>query len=80
MKSRREPRPQRPTEVPLDEGTRDGTEPWRDVNGIQFYDWDRWLLRLALDEPKGLQSIAHEFRCRGIAQGNSRSIAEEVGP
>jgi hypothetical protein len=48
------------------------------VNGIQFYHWDRWLLRLALDEPKGLQSIAREFRCRALAQGNGRSIAEAM--
>ena len=78
MKSRREPRPQRPTELPLDDGVREGIEQWRDLNGVQFCHWDRWLLRLALDEPKGLQSIAREFRCRAIAQRNSGGVAETM--
>ncbi|WP_394821833.1 hypothetical protein [Pendulispora albinea] len=59
------PRAVRPEEQPLDDGGRYGTETWRDVDGVVFCHWDRWLLRLALTEPNGLDSIAAEFRARG---------------
>jgi hypothetical protein len=49
------------TEVPLDESRRNGTESWRERAGVAFCHWDRWLLRLALDEPNGLRSIAATF-------------------
>ncbi len=47
--SRKRARPA--NEVPLDDGARNGTEHWRDLGGVSFCHWDRWLLRLALDEP-----------------------------
>src|SRR5262245_44221025 len=50
--------------VPLDDGRRNGTEHWRDLGGIRFCHWDRWLLRFALDEPDGLRSIAATFEGR----------------
>jgi len=33
---------------PLDDGARNGTEHWRDVAGVSFCHWARWLLRLAV--------------------------------
>lgn len=45
-------------------GSRNGTEHWRDVGGVRFCHWDRWLLRLALDEPNGLRFIAATFEGR----------------
>lgn len=51
-------------EVPLDDGARDGTEHWRDHAGASFCHWDRWLLRLALDEPNGLRSVVNTFQQR----------------
>jgi hypothetical protein len=53
---KREPRPTPPTEVPLDDGAREGTDAWREIGGVRFCHWDRWLLRLALDEPEGLRA------------------------
>lgn len=50
--------------MPLDDGRRNGTEHWRDVGGVRFCHWDRWLLRLAIDEPNGLHSIAATFEGR----------------
>jgi hypothetical protein len=66
-RTKREPRPKLPTEVPLDDGVREGTDAWREIGGVRFCHWDRWLLRLALDEPEGLRSIAGEFRRRTAA-------------
>lgn len=67
MKRRREPRPKLATEVPLDDGARQGSDPWRTIEGVPFCHWDRWLLRLALDEPEGLRSIEHALRRRTSA-------------
>jgi hypothetical protein len=41
----RAPRVKLASEIPLDDGTRKGTEAWRDVDGVSFCHWDRWLLR-----------------------------------
>ena len=38
-----------------------GPEPWRDTAGVTFVYWDRWLLRLALDEPDGLEGLVRRF-------------------
>ena len=38
-----------------------GPEPWREIAGVTFVYWDRWLLRLALDEPDGLASLVRRF-------------------
>lgn len=48
---RQKQRLERPDEV-LDDGPRLGTEPWREIDGVRFCHWDRWLLRLALTEPE----------------------------
>jgi hypothetical protein len=64
--------------VPLDDGARDGTEPWREIEGVQFCHWDRWLLRLALEEPSGLESIAREFRRRASASRRVDDVAEAM--
>jgi hypothetical protein len=74
----REPRLKAPTEVPLDDGARDGTEQWRELGGVQFCHWDRWLLRLALAEPEGLRSIAREFRRRRSAGRRTDRNAEAM--
>lgn len=78
MKRHREPRPKLPTEVPLDDGAREGTDPWREIEGVRFVHWDRWLLRLALDEPEGLRSIARGLRRRASAQRHRDDIAEAM--
>ena len=74
----RAPRVRPPSETPLDDGTRNGTELWRDVDGIAFCHWDRWLLRLSLEEPEGLTSIAREFRRRARGQRQQRDVAEAI--
>ncbi|MBP6832643.1 MAG: hypothetical protein KA978_17790 [Deltaproteobacteria bacterium] len=56
----------RPGERPLDDGVRYGQEAWREVDGVTFCHWDRWILRLALDEKGGLDAIAWMFRQRMI--------------
>jgi hypothetical protein len=53
--------------VPLDDGARRGTDPWRQIEGVPFCHWDRWLLRLALDEPEGLRGIERSLRRRTSA-------------
>lgn len=80
MRSRRPraPRVTLPSEIPLDDGKRNGTEPWRDVDGIAFCHWDRWLLRLSLEEPEGLASISREFRRRARDQRRERDVAEAM--
>lgn len=74
----RAPRVKLPSEVPLDDGVRNGTEPWRDIDGIAFCHWDRWLLRLSLEEPNGLASISREFRRRARDQRRQREVAEAM--
>jgi hypothetical protein len=74
----RKPRPPLPpTERPLDDGPRNGTELWREVQGIMFCHWDRWLLRLALAEPTGLAALAHEFEHRRTHR-DGRDAAEAL--
>lgn len=77
-KRSRTPRVKLPSAIPLDDGTRNGTEPWRDVDGIAFCHWDRWLLRLSLEEPEGLSSIAREFRRRARDQRRESDVAEAM--
>ena len=77
-RTKREPRPKLPTEVPLDDGAREGTDPWREIGGVRFCHWDRWLLLLALDEPDGLRSIAREFRRRAAAPRGTKHVAEAM--
>lgn len=62
----------RPTERPLDDGPRNGTELWREVDGVTFCHWDRWLLRLALDEKGGFEAIA--WLCRQRATDPKRRV------
>lgn len=57
-------KPPRPGERPLDDGVRYGPEVWREVEGVAFCHWDRWILRLALDEKGGLDAVAWLFRQR----------------
>jgi hypothetical protein len=38
-----------------------GPEPWREIAGVTFVYWDRWLLRLAVDEPSGLEALVQRF-------------------
>jgi hypothetical protein len=64
---RRVPRPRLPTETPLDDGARRGTDPWRELDGVVFCHWDRWLLRLSLGEPDGLRAIARSLERRTSA-------------
>lgn len=59
----------------LDKGTIHGPEVWRVVEGVEFAHWDRWLLRLALAEPHGLDSIEATFRER---RSNRRSHDDAV--
>ena len=75
---KRGPRPKLPTEIPLDGGAREGPDAWREVGGVLFCHWDRWLLRLALDEPEGLRSIAREFRRRAAALRGTKHVAEAM--
>ena len=70
--SLREPRAKPVTDVPLDDGPRDGSEPWRAIDGVQFCHWDRWLLRLAVTEPQGLETLARELRTRAMGRASSR--------
>ena len=67
-----------PTEVPLDDGTRYGTEPWREIDGVGFCHYDRWLLRLSLDEGEGLNSIVAEFHRRARRSGRTDEVAEAM--
>lgn len=38
-----------------------GPEIWKEVRGVSFLYWDRWCLRLALEEPNGLDGLAGRF-------------------
>lgn len=75
-KSERGPRSKPESERPLDDGRRDGTELWREIDGVAFCHWDRWLLRLALDESEGLSGIATELRSRARAATRADTAAE----
>ena len=77
-KRTRAPRPKLPSEVPLDEGSVEGTDAWREIDRVAFCHWDRWLLRLSLEEPEGLVSIAKEFRRRARGRRGSREDAEAM--
>lgn len=39
-----------------------GPEPWKDVHGVTFLYWDRWLLRLAVEERDGLEGLVARFQ------------------
>ena len=64
VKRKRPARPLLPTQIPLDDGIVRGTDHWCEHEGVSFCHWDRWLLRLSIDEPEGLRSIAQEFSRR----------------
>ncbi|WP_437320778.1 hypothetical protein [Sorangium sp. So ce385] len=68
----------RPTERPLDDGVRYGPETWREIDGVAFCHWDRWLLRLALAEPRGLDAIEREFRTRAASGRVGGDAAEAM--
>ncbi|XXX81447.1 hypothetical protein WMF30_22070 [Sorangium sp. So ce134] len=68
----------RPTERPLDDGMRYGPERWREIDGVAFCHWDRWLLRLALAEPRGLDAIERELRARAASGRVSGDAAEAM--
>ena len=38
-----------------------GPEPWRELRGVTFTHWDRWLLRVAVLEDGGLDSLVTRF-------------------
>ncbi len=78
LNRRRAPRVKLPSETPLDDGTRNGTESWRVVDGIEFCHWDRWLLRLSLEEPDGLATIAREFRRRSRSHSGQHDVSEAM--
>jgi len=78
VKRHREPRPKLATTLPRDDGPREGTDAWREVGGVEFCHWDRWLLRLALDEPEGLRTIAREFRRRAASARGGDGVAEAM--
>lgn len=78
LKRQRQPRVIPPDEVPLDQGASDGTDEWKQVDGVPFHHWDRWLLRLALDEPEGLRSISSKFRARARTKKGIDEIAEAM--
>ncbi len=63
---------------PLDDGPRRGPEPWRTIDGVQFCHWDRWLLRLSLEERDGLDSIEATFRARANKQPGTDEGAEAM--
>jgi len=77
-KRSRTPRVKLPSEIPLDDGTRNGTEAWREIDGIAFCHWDRWLLRASLEEPEGLASVAREFRRRTREDRRLQEVAEAL--
>lgn len=78
MTRQRVPRQRLPTEIPLDDGARMGTEDWRELERVRFCHWDRWLLRLALDEPAGLQTLARSFRRRVTSSRCPDPVAEAM--
>lgn len=59
----------------LDKGTVHGPEIWRVIDGVEFSHWDRWLLRLSIAEPHGLDSIERTLRER---RSNRRSHDDAV--
>ncbi len=44
-KKSRAPRAKLPSQLPLDDGARGGTEIWRELDGAELCRWDRWLGR-----------------------------------
>jgi hypothetical protein len=45
---------------------------------VSFCQWDRWLLRLALDEPNGLRSVVDTFQQRARRPGRADTDAEAM--
>lgn len=70
--------PTRSRTTPLDVGTVWGPEIWRVFQGLEFSHWDRWLLRLAITEPNGLESIGETFRGRRKSSRGAGSDAEAM--
>lgn len=64
--------------MPLANDASAGTERWREIQGIEFCHWDRWLLRLSLEEPEGLRSIRNEFRHRARSPRQTKAVAEAM--
>lgn len=38
-----------------------GPETWKEIDGVTFLYWDRWFLRLAMDERAGLDGLLERF-------------------
>jgi hypothetical protein len=76
--STRSQRPLNPAERPLDDGMRYGPEMWREIDGVAFCHWDRWLLKLALTELDGLDGIARHFRQRLRSQRGRNDQSEAM--
>ena len=55
-----------------------GPERWTEVGGVTFIYWDRWLLRLAVEEHDGLEGLAQAFQAdrRRIRAGGAARDAE----
>ena len=70
--------PMRAPNKALDVGTVWGPEIWRVVREVEFSHWDRWLLKLATTEPKGLESIEDTFRSRRKSERGAGSDAESM--
>lgn len=64
MKRQKPVRPLAVRETPLDVGMRLGPELWTALDGVRFCHWDRWLLRLAVEEPDGLGAITERLASR----------------
>ena len=78
MTRQKPPRPPAATLIPLDDGARLGPELWTSVDGVAFCHWDRWLLRLAIEEPEGLAGIAERFASRVRSAEREDSAAEAL--
>lgn len=77
-RSTRSQRTRNPAERPLDDGMRYGPETWREIDGIAFCHWDRWLLKLAITELDGLDGIARHFRARLRSNHGSHNQSEAM--
>jgi len=53
-----------------------GPETWREVRGVAFTYWDRWLLRLAADDPNGMAGVVQQLEVRRKQQSFYQDDAE----
>jgi hypothetical protein len=60
--------------MPLDDGPRDGTEHWREIAGVGFCHWDRWLLTLALPKETACGESLGSFASGGAARTGLRLV------